>query len=196
MTAADVLSAAADRIEQMPEHVFARGFASNAGGSVFSALFERAKELHGWTAIEALQRHLRIEQVQHWRETDRAVIVAALRTAGKDAVDPGDEVLAVRRQLAEFDATLAEAMGWGPWATGQPTAVLVTEVADRMRQLEQQIEQAGRDLAEERRQHGLTSSVAWTQKQRIDELSAQAGLPEHGKPLPYPPVTITTEDPR
>lgn len=152
MTASDVLAAAADRIEQLPDHVFTRDFASNAGGAVFSALFERAKEMYGWTAIEALQRHLHLAQVQHWREADRAAIVDALRAAAKDAVDPGDEVIAVRRQLADFDTTLAEAMGWGPWATGQPTAALVAEVASRMRWLEQRVADLEAEIRNARRQ--------------------------------------------
>lgn len=146
MTAADVLAAAADRIEHLPEHVTSREFRHGAGSHVFCTLLGEAERMYGTTAILALERHLHVGQVQHWRETDPTAVVAALRSAAKEPADPGDEVTAVRRQLADFHTALGEALGWGPWSSPVSTDVLVGEVVERMGRMEKRIEKLTADL--------------------------------------------------
>lgn len=151
MTAADVLAATADRIEARPSHVNEREFRNSAGPAVYSALFETSRQIFGWTAVEVMQKHLRIQQLQHWDTTDVAAIVAELRAAAKAPADPLGEVTAIRARLAGFQSLLAESLGWGPWAASSSPESLVSEVVKRIDRLEAQVTRLEAQLTEARK---------------------------------------------
>jgi hypothetical protein len=129
MTYADVLNAAADVFERQEPHRTTRDM-RNIGGAMYSALFEQARRVYGWPAIEAMQRHLKLDQLQHWRETDPA---AALRAAAKEPATVDVEVAALREQITDLHAALLDAVGW--FAMPSPEA-LVREVAEQMSRME------------------------------------------------------------
>lgn len=146
-----VLNAAADEIERWGEHKTRYELKPGAGGAVFTVLFETAKRLYGWTAIQHLQKHLGAElgsgQLQHWRETDQSAVVKALREAAQAPTAPDVEAETLRVQLADFHAALAEAMGW----LGYDVTTLVREVGSEMARLRKDKERLERELAEERK---------------------------------------------
>lgn len=136
---ADVLNTAADEVDRWPAHTSHYNLRTGAGGSVFGLLFETAKQLYGWTAIQALERHLGNQlphgQIQHWRETDQAAVSAALRSAAAAPIAEDTEVAALRAKLSDLHQRLAAAVGW-PGI--DQVDVLVHEVAGRIKTLEQQ----------------------------------------------------------
>jgi hypothetical protein len=114
-------------------------------------LFETARQLYGWTAVQHMQRHLgaavRSGQLQHWRETDRAAVVKTLRDAAGEAPTPDLEVETMRGVLAGFHAELAEAMGW----LSYDVSTLVRETAAEVARLRAANERLQRQLDEERK---------------------------------------------
>lgn len=108
MTINEVLAAAANEFEQREPFRVDRDLRHGAGGMVFELLFETAKRLYGWTAIQHLQNVLRAElphgQIQHWREADRATVVKVLREAA--GVEPAPDV-AVAAERARHEAAAA-----------------------------------------------------------------------------------------
>jgi hypothetical protein len=71
---------------------------------------------------------------------------------------------------------LVDALATNPYPDGSP--------AD-------EIERLTAELAEEKRQRGITAQVSWRWKERVDELTRQLHLPASGAVLPFPPITIT-----
>ena len=156
MSVTAVLAATADRIERWPDYKIRHELRPGAGGAVYTELFEVAKQMYGWAAVEHLQKHLGGHgQLQHWRETDQQRVVKTLReAAGQPAADDA-EAAAARAKLDEFHAALAEAMGW----LGYDVTTLVREVGSEMGRLRRENERLQRELAEEqRRTRGLHAS--------------------------------------
>jgi hypothetical protein len=93
VSAADVLSTAADEIGAWPQWRADREFRHGAGGELFSYLIELGGRLYGPTAVGMVERQLRGElahgQLQHWQACDRTVVVATLRAAARAAVSAG-----------------------------------------------------------------------------------------------------------
>ncbi len=143
-----VLLAAADEVDGWAEHKAAYNLRTGAGGAIFCLLFEQAKQMYGWTAIEHLQKRLGSAlphgQIQHWQETDRVAVAKALRDAANQPVDTDVEVTSLRAKLSDFHERLAEASGW----LSYDVTTLVTEVTDRMRSLEADRDRTAVRLAE------------------------------------------------
>lgn len=139
MSVPEVLAAAADEIESREPHHRDRDYRGGAGGQVYADLFEAARRLYGWPAVVHLQHHLRGDlpggQLQHWRETDPAVVVKTLREAAGVTPAADVEVVALRAQMADVCARLAAAMGW----LHESPEVLVGEVVERLHRLESEV---------------------------------------------------------
>lgn len=190
MTVSAVLNAAADSLKGREEFRVERDLRNGAGPAMFELLYETAKQLYGWTAIEHLQRHLGATlptgQIQHWQETDQAAVLKALRAAAGETPPVDLETETLRAKLGQFHGALAEAMGW---LVAEP-AVLVRETVAEVERLRKDNERLIQELTEERRQHQITAQASWTVKEQNDEPRAQLGLPDASKPLAVPPVTI------
>jgi hypothetical protein len=90
-----ILALAADEIAGWPQWRTDRDFRHGAGGDVFNLLIEFGGRHYGGQAVHLLEAHLRRQlahgQLQHWRETDPAGVVATLRELGREQpVDPFD----------------------------------------------------------------------------------------------------------
>lgn len=139
-----VLAAAADEVERWPDHHATRELRAGAGGAIFCLLYETAKQMYGWAAIEHMEKVLGAGQIQHWRETDRVAVAKALREAAGIEPAPDVEVQAVRAKLTAFHTRLAEAMGW----LGYDVTTLVAQVGDEMGRLRDENEKLKRQVAD------------------------------------------------
>ena len=139
---ADLYAAAADEIEN--RDTSSRPFV--AGPSVWRALHGAVFDVITSPAVEGLRRHLRIDQVQHWR-ADEATVVKTLRElAGQPeqldllrAADAENRIAQARKQLRD-------ALGW-PGADGS-LYHLADEAAGRIKRLE--LENAGLEAEAQR----------------------------------------------
>ncbi len=151
MTVAAVLTAAADEVERWPQHHADRELRNGAGGAIFCLLFETAKQMYGWTAIQHLQKHLTGHlphgQIQHWRETDRAAVVEALRAAAKEPAAVDAEAQSMRSSLGDFRRELCDAVGWLTY----DVATLVREVGNEMGRLRRENARLTAELEDARR---------------------------------------------
>lgn len=150
MSAAEVLNAAADELDCTDTHRADRDLHNGAGGHVFTLLYETAKRLYGWTAIEHLQHHLRGQlpggHIQQWAETDRHAVAKALREATGQPTLPDLETVALRAKLTEFEHALADATGWH----GLDPATLVRETGLELARLRKTVKRLTDELAQER----------------------------------------------
>jgi hypothetical protein len=148
-----VLHAAADEVERWPSHKADYELRAGAGGAIFTLLFEQAKQMYGWTAIEHLQKRLGSAlahgQIQHWRETDRAAVVKALRDAAAESADEDVEAVTLRAKLSELHTRLADACGW----PGLDVNTLATEVTHHMQRLEADCDRVAASLTNVEREN-------------------------------------------
>lgn len=188
MSTDTVLSAAADNFERREEFRVDRELQAGAGSSIFCLLYETAKQLYGWAAVEQLQRHLRDVlpggQLQHWAETDRAAVVQALRQAAAAPVPADLETVALRAKLSEFHGLLQDALG----AEVAETATLVTSIGEELARARKEATRLARELAEERRHHNITTQMSRAWKVENDKLRRQLGMAPPEQPPVFPPV--------
>lgn len=146
---AEVLSAAADEVDRWQEHTAKHELRVGAGGAVFQMLYETSKRLYGWTAITHLEAFLgnalAHRQIQHWRETDRAVVSQTLREAAGGPVSVDLAVDTQRAYLSQMQQDLAAALGWGHIPE---VSVLVREAAARIKHLEKETLRLRQELEE------------------------------------------------
>lgn len=110
----EVLARCADELENSERYRHIPADKTLSGGEVWVLVFEAARQLFGGPALEALRRHLRVDQVQFWHATRKEMADALRAAAGSNYASDGDLlVTAMRTESEGYRQRLCAAVGLG-----------------------------------------------------------------------------------
>lgn len=135
--------------DRFPDYIDQWGY----GGTAYVLLFEAASKLFGWPAVEAMQRHLHVRQLQHVHKNREELATDMERAA--DALDAGHlgtadelEAAALRAKLIEIRDRLVIAADIRDPARGHAAIVtdLISDVMLRSSLANSQVPDTARKL--------------------------------------------------